>query len=143
MSLPALRKTGSASSMSARNRSLPLSGSRIVSTERSIAAGSQVPSRLVRQSAFDRRSERDAAPARLFEVIANDLVQLDEPGRARRQPPREALMQLRAGRLRQRVVRGIPDQQVAEAEGVVAGEHGPFRPNQLLPDETREARRDL
>ena len=50
-------------------------------------------------------------------------------------------MQLGAGRLRQRVVRGVADQQVAEAEGVLARKLRLVRADQLLAHERGESRR--
>ena len=58
----------------------------------------------------------------LLEVVAEDLVELDQVGAALLEPVGEALVQLGARRLRQRVVGGVADQQVAEAEGVLARE---------------------
>ena len=56
----------------------------------------------------------------LLEVVAEDLVQLDQLGAVLLEPVGEALVQLGPGRLRQRVVGGVADQQVAEAEAVLA-----------------------
>ena len=58
----------------------------------------------------------------LFEVVAEDLVPLDQDGAVLLEPVGEALVQLRPDRLGQRVVGGVADQQVAEAEAVLAGE---------------------
>ena len=55
----------------------------------------------------------------LLEVVADDLVDLDEV--VGREPAGEALVQLGSGRLRQRLVGGVPDQQVAEAVGGLPG----------------------
>ena len=55
------------------------------------------------------------------------------------QPRREALVELGARRLRQRVVGGVADQQMAEAEAVLARELRPVRSDQLLADERRQA----
>ena len=72
-------------------------------------------------------------------MVAQDLVQLDELGAVLLQPGGEALVQLRARRLRQRVVGSVPDQQVAEAEGILARELRLVGPDELLADERGEA----
>ena len=68
-------------------------------------------------------------------MIADDLVQLDEIHAAVAQPVGEALVQLGSGRLGQRLVGGVADQQVAEPEGVVAREEPAARPDELLADQ--------
>ena len=60
--------------------------------------------------------ELGAVAAGLLEVVAEDLVQLDQLGAVLLQPGCEALVEVGAGRFRQRVVGGVADQQVAEAE---------------------------
>ena len=67
-------------------------------------------------------AELASVARRLLEVVADDLVELDQLARVRVEPVGEALVQLGARLLRQRVVRGVADQQVAEPERVVAGE---------------------
>ena len=52
-------------------------------------------------------------------------------------------MQLAARVLRQRVVGRVADQQVPEAEGVVAREDGAARPHELAAHEPLQARRHL
>ena len=59
------------------------------------------------------------------------------------EPGGEALVQVGARRLRQRLVGGVADQEVAEAEAVLAGELRPVGPDQLLADERGQARRHL
>ena len=76
-------------------------------------------------------------------MVAEELVQLDELGAVLLQPGCEALVELGAGRLRQRLVGGVADQQVAEAEAVLARELRPVRPDQLLAHERGQARRHL
>ena len=63
----------------------------------------------------------------LLEVVADELVQLDQLAAMLLQPGREALVQLGSRRLRQRVVRGVADQQMAEAEAVVVPRTAPCR----------------
>ena len=47
---------------------------------------------------------------RLFKVVPDDLVQLDELGAVLGQPVRKQFVQLGAGRLRERLVRRVADQ---------------------------------
>ena len=56
------------------------------------------------------------------------------------EPDGEALVQLGAGRLGQRVVGGVADQQVAEAEGVLAREAAPCRAGRAPCARARSAR---
>ncbi len=64
-----------------------------------------------------RAVELGPVPMRLLEVVADDLVALDEV--VRREPLGEALVQLGSGRLRERLVGGVADEQVPEAEALV------------------------
>ena len=75
-------------------------------------------------------------------MIADDLVQLDQLG-MRGEPIGEALVQLRPDTLRQRVVGGVADQQVTEAEAVVAGELWAVGTEELTPNERGRAGRHL
>src|SRR5581483_1343624 len=77
-------------------------------------------------------------PGRLLEVVADDLVQLDEVGSVLAEPEREPLMQVCPQRLRQGVVRGVADQQMPEAERLVARELCTLGSHELLADEPRE-----
>lgn len=70
-------------------------------------------------------------------MVADDLVLLYELG-VLVQPVRETLVQVRPRRLRKPFVRGVADQQVAEAEGVVSGDARPVGPDELLADEGHE-----
>src|SRR5262249_2368293 len=56
---------------------------------------------------------------RLLEVVAGELVEVDDP--ALLQPIGEALVELRAQALRRRAVGGLLDEAVPEAEDVLAG----------------------
>ena len=76
-------------------------------------------------------------------MVAEDLVQLDELGPVLLQPGGEALVELRPHRLRQRIVGRVTDQQVAEAEGVLALELCLVRPDELLADERGQPRSHL
>ena len=73
---------------------------------------------------------------------AEDLVHLDQIRPALLQPVREALVQLRSNRFRQAVVRGIANEEVAEAKGVVPGQLRTVGPDQLLADEPGQSRDD-
>ena len=79
----------------------------------------------------------------LLEVIADELVHLAELASFLVEPGGEVLVQLRSGRLRKRVVGGIPDQDVMEAEAVLASNARLVRFDQPLPDERRQGRRHL
>ena len=79
----------------------------------------------------------------LFEVVAEDLVALDELGVVVFEPVGEALVQLGPGCLGERVVGGVADQDVAEAERVLAGERGPVGPDQLLAHQRGQPRGHL
>ena len=70
----------------------------------------------------------------LLEVVADDLVQLHEV-RVPVDPGGEALVEIRPGRLRQRVVGRVPDQQMAEAERVLARELRSVWPQELSAHE--------
>ncbi len=76
-------------------------------------------------------------------MVAEDLVELDELAPVLLQPGCEALVELGARRFRERLVGGVTDQEVAEAEAVLACELRPVRPDQLLADERGEVRRHL
>ena len=76
-------------------------------------------------------------------MVSHDLVQLHEAYAVLLEPRREALVQLCSGRLRQRVVGRVPDQQVAEAVGVLAGKLRLVGPDELLADQAVQARLHL
>jgi hypothetical protein len=88
-------------------------------------------------------SKLQAVAIRLLEVVADDLVQLDELPAVLLQPHGESFVQLAAGRLRQRVVGGIPDQQVAETAGVLARELRLVRANELLAHQPGQPELDV
>ena len=78
---------------------------------------------------------------RLLEVVPDDLVPFDQV--VRREPVGELLVQLRARRLRQRLVRGVADEQVAKAVPLVLGEGRRGRADELLAHERRQMRLDV
>ena len=74
-------------------------------------------------------------PKRLLQVVADDLLELRRVLSGMLvQPAREALMQRGAQLFRRPVVGGVADEDVAEAESVLAVEVRRVRPHQLLPD---------
>ena len=66
--------------------------------------------------------ELGAVAERLLEVVAEQLVELDELGAVLLEPVGEALVQLCPLRFRQGLVGGVAHEEMAEAERVVAGE---------------------
>ena len=85
------------------------------------------------------RAELGAVAVGLLEVVADDLVAFDERRAGLVEPAREALVQLGARCLRQRVVGRVSDQQVAEAIGIGTRELRPVGTDELLADERRRA----
>jgi len=79
----------------------------------------------------------------LFEVVAHDLVQLDQVASALFEPEGEACVQFRPDRLGERVIGGVSDQQVAETKRVLAWELRPVRSDQLLPYQSAKAGRHV
>ena len=79
----------------------------------------------------------------LLEVVAEDLIELDQVSSMSFEPTRKALMQLRARRFPEPFIGGIANQQVAKAEAVVTDDLRPLRTDQLLTDEAGEPRRHL
>ena len=66
------------------------------------------------------RAELGRVAVCLLEVVADDLVELDQVLPVLLQPGCESLVQLRARGLGQPFVGGVPDEQMPEAEGVLA-----------------------
>ena len=85
-----------------------------------------------------RRVELGAVPVRLLEVVADDLVALYEVVAGK--PVGEALVQLGAGRLRQRLVGGVANEEVAKAKPFVLGKRRRRGADELLANERREVR---
>ena len=75
----------------------------------------------------------------LFEVVADDLVALDERLAVLVEPVGEAGVQVGADRLGERVVGRVADQQVAEAVAVVARELRAVGTNELRGARARRA----
>src|SRR5205823_14776045 len=95
--------------------------------------------RRVSELVVARQSELLPVATGLLEVVAHDLVQLDEPTAVSLEPPRESLVQLRPRSLRQRVVGRVADEKVAEAEAILARKLRRLGPDQRSADERREA----
>ena len=115
----------------------------VAAGERLFARGREAPPGGVGELplAFARRSELEPVPVRLLQVIADDLVLLAERSAGPSSHVREPLVQVRARGLRDRVVRGVADQQVAERERVGRGQVGALGPDELLADERARCRR--
>src|SRR5919204_1256374 len=87
--------------------------------------------------ALGRRMELFAVSARLLEVVAKDLLELDQAiSGSLLDPVRKALMQFSPQLLRNRVVRGVADEVVGEAEVAFATAEA----KELLADEREERR---
>jgi hypothetical protein len=110
--------------------------------ERSPAGGCETLARALRERIVG-FSQLCLVADGLLEMVPENLVQLDEIPTALFQPTGDALVQIGPGRLRQRVVGGIANQEVAEAEAVLDREQGLVRTDQLLADERGEMRRHL
>ena len=111
----------------------------------SLGRGPQVRGRPPRQLVcrLAGQPQLDSIAVGLLEVVTEDLVQLDQVGAVALEPNREALVQLCTCRLREPVVRRVADQEMAEPEGVVAGQLCPIGPDELLPDERHQLRRHV
>ena len=70
-------------------------------------------------------------------MVADDLVLLDEH-RVLVEPVGEGFVELGSGLLGKRVVGGVADQEVAEAEGLLVGVGRLVGADHLLPDEREE-----
>ncbi len=116
-------------------------GAGVGTGERAAAGGGQAPARLLAEGAgpLVHRPQLRAVAVRLLEVVADELVLLDQPGTALLQPAPEALVQLGPRRLRQRLVGGVPDEQVAEPVRVVPCDRRRLRTDQLLAHERGES----
>ena len=78
----------------------------------------------------------------LLEVVADELVELDELGAMLREPVGELLMELRALRLRHALVRRVAHEEMTEAERVLSGEQRSVRTDQLLAHERGQLARE-
>ena len=89
-----------------------------------------------------RLAELAAVADGLLEVVADDLVQLNEL-LVGVEPLREALVELSPNALWERVVSRVADQEVAEAKAVVARQLRAVGSDELPPHERSQARRHL
>ncbi len=71
-------------------------------------------------------------------MVGHELVALDELFAVNVEPVGKPLMQSGAVGLGQHLVRGVADQQVAEAVALLAGDLGAVRPDQLPTDQRAE-----
>ena len=85
------------------------------------------------------RAELEAIAARLLQVIAQNLVELNEARAVLSQPVGEAFVQHRPGGLRQGFVCSVTDQEVPESVGIIVRKQGRVGPHQVLPHEGHEA----
>ena len=85
------------------------------------------------------RLDRHAEVVRLLEVVPHDLLELAQPipGRAL-EPVREALVQVGAGDLRQRPVRGVADQRMPEPVRLLAREVRKIGPDHITANERHQ-----
>ena len=89
------------------------------------------------------RAELHPVAIRLLQVVPDDLVELEELDPVLLEPRRVSLMEVRTSRFGERLVRSVAEEEVAEAEAVVAGDERLVRSNDLLADECGQARSDL
>ena len=74
----------------------------------------------------------------LLEVIADKLVALDQPCLLGIDPARKLLVQPGSRRLRERVIGGVPQEEVTESEAIVGRQERPGPVNQTLGNECSE-----
>ena len=88
------------------------------------------------------RADLDSVAVTLLQVVAEDLLVLEHP-RARRslEPVGEPLVQVGAERLGRPAVGGVPNEDVLEAKGVLAGELRLGGPHEIPARQGIEARR--
>ena len=114
-------------------------GRAVVSPPERTPSGGADP--LSRSSAEDgvRAAQLDLVPCRLLEVEPDDLVLFSTLV----EPDGDSLVEVGANRLGERLVRGIADEDVAEAVCLVAGNLRGLWPDQLLTDERVQVGRQL
>src|SRR5207249_4652016 len=113
----------------------------IESQERAVPGGAEARGRRAadRKPVLAEWAERTPVRVRLLQVVAQDFLVLRHVVRgASLQPGRKALVQAGSRLLRKRLVGSVPDEQVTEAETVLAREVRLPRPDQLLADERQE-----
>src|SRR5439155_5485465 len=107
----------------------PLPGANSGASEPVAGFGREQARRLV-----DRRELR-LQSKRLFQVVSHQLVL---PGHALREPLSERSVQRASPRLGSSAVRNVPDQDMAEREGLLAQERSAQRSDELPADEARK-----
>ena len=136
--------SSSAHSASARSKRLRAAPTSRRASARLPAAASSAAARAASGSVAVVPGVRSrSATEGLLEVVADDLVRL-ERGSTLRESIREALVELRAGGLRQRLVGGIPNQGVTEPVRLVVQEQPVgIGTDQVLPHERSQHRPEL
>ena len=116
----------------------------ILPFERRLAGGAEPLGRPQRELLRARvgRVELSEVASGLLEVVADDLVQLQELA-VLAEPIGEELVQVRANGLREGLVGGVADQQMPETVGVVPGDLGAIGPHELLAYERQQAARHV
>ena len=97
-------------------------GAVILAADGAVACGGQAAPSPRCQLVVVGQPELGPVAVGLLEVVAEELVELDERGRVLLEPESEALVEVRAHGFRERVVGGVAEQEVAEAEAVLARE---------------------
>ena len=107
----------------------------VTALERGVPGASEAVGRAMRQPRHGRVAGVELRPVvrRLLEVVAHDLVLLDELS-AGFEPVREALVELGADGFREALVRRVTDEEVAEAKCVVARDQRLVGSDELLAD---------
>ena len=99
-------------------------GVRVVAGERPAARPGQPLGRSFCERKLGRAGRRELQPVRvrLLEMVPENLVELRRRSRPRLDPVRAALVQVGTKALRHRVIRGVPHEDVSEAEAVLTRE---------------------
>ena len=120
-------------------------GADVEPRERSATGRLEQVGRASRDGLSTRHARRQLLPVaiRLLEVVAEHLVAVEQVGGAGLEPACEPLVQVRAGRLRQHVVRGVANQDVPESVGLVTLELCEIGTEQVLTHERGEHRPEV
>src|SRR5215211_1187708 len=110
-------------------------GAEVLPRQGPATGGGQVAPRRICQPGVVVQAELAAVAPCLLQVIAEELLQLDKVSASLLEPGREVPVQVGAGRFRQAGVGSVADQQVVEAEAVLAHELRLHRADQPLADE--------
>ena len=84
-------------------------------------------------------TELQTERVRLLQVIADELVEVGQPG-VGVEPLGEPLVELRPRLLRQHLIGGVAEQDVMEAEGLLAGDVGRVGPDQVAAQQLLDPR---